>query len=156
MEYDINKLFAVLRGFLPGFASENWCSLQFTSDTSFVPDQTDYSFRKQYSSLMGKQGGDYRPGNVLDILLNKNEQTYFVSLFFDTEARTVQFRLVRLAQPTTQPLSEAFYRLGQIQSSDDRVLDEGEIAFGDDYVLTANRITGWMRFQIEHDTTGQS
>lgn len=151
MEYDVNKLFRVFKDFLPGFAPKNYCSLQFTSNTAFQPSQTDYSFHKQHSSLGDEFGGEFRPGNVLDILLEKNGRHYFASIFFDTSANVIRFRLVRLTGEITEPLSDVFYRVGELASSSDHVLDEGTNPFGDDYVEAARRITDWMKFQIERD-----
>ena len=148
--YDVNDLFQVFSNFLPGFADANYCHLAFTSNSSYDPDRSGYSYEKQYSGMMG-MGGEYRPGNVLDILLSKGGRSYFASIFFDTERRVIQHRLVRLAAFIRGPLKDAMESLKPHTSTEDSHLDEGRIPFGDDYLGAAKTVTDWMRYQIEQD-----
>jgi len=151
MEYDVNKLFRILKNLLIGYAPENYGSLEFTSNTSYPQGLTDYSFCKAYSSIEGIEGygGEYRPGNVLDILFNKGASSYFVSLFFDTGNKIVEYRLIKLHDYLTPPLADSFYRMPEIASDKDRLIDEGSVLFGTDYVDTGNIVTGWLRHQID-------
>ena len=150
MQYDVNQLFKVITNFLSGYAPENYCSLQWTSNTGYPQESTDYSFCKQHSSV-GDFGGDYCPGNVIDILLNKSGNSYFVSLFFNTARKVVQYRLIRLVELVEAPLEQPFYRMKEIANERDASLDEGAIDFGEDYVETGKKVTGWMRYQIDND-----
>jgi hypothetical protein len=151
VEYDPNNnLFDVLKRFLVAFAPENYCSVQFTSNSNYQTDQTDYSFCKQYSSAGGK-GGRFLPGNVLDVLLKKDGRAYFASIFFSTSERTVKYRLVRLVKTPADPLRKAFNEMGKLQSGDDKTLDEGRNPFDDNLAITVDRIRGWLRHQIEQD-----
>jgi hypothetical protein len=151
MEYDPNNnLFDVLKRFLVGFAPENYCSVQVTSNSNYQTDQTDYSFCKQYSSAAGK-GGRFLPGDVLDVLLKKDGRAYFVSIFISTSERTVKYRLVRLVKNPADRLGKAFNEMGKLQSGDDKTLDEDRNPFDDNLSITMDRIRSWLKHQIEQD-----
>jgi death-on-curing protein len=154
VQYDINKLFEVLQKFLGGFAPDNYCSLQTKCNTGYDPNKTDYSFNKDHSSceIDGiKRGGDFLPGNVLDVLLRKNDRAYFVSIFFSTSENEVRFRMVRVAIPPAAVLKEAFYKMRDLQSPQDVPLENGDVPFEGDFVEAGNRVTDWLQHEIERD-----
>jgi hypothetical protein len=151
----VEEVLPVVIAFAKGFVPQEDCRCTIATNINTAgphPDQTLLSFHRQHTGTPGFGAVDFRPGRVLDVLLNRAGNTFFASIFFDEKAKRVRYALHRLAsqieinEVNSEPRQMVFARetVGAVE------LDRGEIAWANNEPPTAigQAIAGWLKAQI--------
>ncbi|MEM6259143.1 MAG: hypothetical protein AAGI37_12585 [Planctomycetota bacterium] len=150
MDFDVNKILSIMVEFVKGFADKGYYCCHTTQRT-FHPNLAEYSFNQQYSSIDEGPGDTLEPGNVIDVIMLKDGNTYFASIFFGSVIKKIEYKIYRLAEPFPEPYRDHYYESKLYVSSNDTLIDEGQLDFGEDYDAMGRNITGWLQHQIVSD-----
>ena len=145
---------------------DNYVVIKTNSRNTYHQGEADQSFHKQHCEMFvppecmdsegaaqypdGYRMGEYRSGNVCDLLVRERGKTYFASIFFSLDERKVRFRLYRLLSQLTEPLKSC-ENLKSLLDAGSTKLDEGVIDYGHDLNETGTRVIQWLQRQVSAD-----